>query len=73
MYEMIVWQVELLLFYYVKIINKGLISFQTDCVKATGCCKSTVKYEIFEPLAEAELETPVSPTPFQTATAMKLS
>lgn len=45
-------------------INKGLISFQTDCVKATGRCRSTVKYEMLELLVGAELETPVSPTLF---------
>lgn len=52
-------------YYYsimLKIINKGLLSFQTDCVKATGRCRNIVKYEILEPLVEAELETPVSPT-----------
>lgn len=47
-----------------EMINKGLISFQTDCVKAIGRCRNTVKYENSEPVAEAELETPVSPTPF---------
>lgn len=47
-----------------KMINKGLISFQTDCVKAIGRCRNTVKYENFEPFAEAELGTPVSPTLF---------
>lgn len=47
-----------------KFINKGLISFQTDCVKVTMQYRSTVKYEIPEPLVDAELETPVSPTSF---------
>lgn len=47
-----------------KMINRGLISFQTDCVKAAGRCRSIVKYEILEPLVEAELETPVRPTLF---------
>lgn len=47
-----------------EIINKGLISFQTDCVQATRRCRNTVKYENSGPVAEAELETPVGPTPF---------
>lgn len=46
MCEMIVYRQSYYLI-MLKIINKGLISFQTDCVKENGRYTSTVKYEMF--------------------------
>lgn len=44
-----------------KFINKGLISFQTDCVKAPMLW-STVKYESLELSVDVECETLARPT-----------
>lgn len=44
-----------------KTISKGLISFQTNCVRATVRCRSPVKSESPEPGVDSELETPVLP------------